>query len=238
MLNKNNHEEIIGKILRDIYTDRELSLVLGFKGGTACYLFYSLPRFSVDLDFDLLEKDKINVVFDKIIAVVQRYGKIKDSWKKFNSILVGMAYDIYGRNVKIEISTCETDRSKYEIKSYLGLPILVLKQPYMTAQKLLAITTRKRFANRDLFDARFFLQNNWPIDEETIKKVSGRKVAEYLKYLASFIEKKGKIHVLRGLGELTGNEEEKEWIKNNLVRDLIFLLKLKVKTFSLPLEKT
>jgi len=43
---------------------------------------------------------------------------------------------------------------------------------------------------------------------------------------------------LRGLGELTGNEEEKEWIKNNLVRDLIFLLKLKVKTFSLPLEKT
>lgn len=229
MLDKNNHEEIIGKLLRDIYTDKELSLILGFKGGTACYLFYNLPRFSVDLDFDLLEEEKINAVFEKIVSMVKNYGEVKDSWIKFNSILVEMAYDLYGQNVKVEISTRETDRTKYEIKNYLGLPILTLKRQYMAAQKLLTITTRKKFASRDLFDARFFLQNNWPIDEQTIENISGKSSVDYFEYLILFIEGKGKIDILRGLGELVDSKKEKAWIKNNLVNDLLFLLRLKTK---------
>ena len=51
----------MGQILKDIYTDASISSLLGFKGGTCVYLFYNLPRFSVDLDFDLLtinEKNK------------------------------------------------------------------------------------------------------------------------------------------------------------------------------------
>jgi len=43
-------------ILLKLYKATEVASVLGFKGGTAAYLFYDLPRFSVDLDFDLLKK--------------------------------------------------------------------------------------------------------------------------------------------------------------------------------------
>jgi len=48
--------------------------VLGFKGGTAAMLFYGLPRFSVDLDFDLLDSDKKELVLEKISQLLPRYG--------------------------------------------------------------------------------------------------------------------------------------------------------------------
>src|SRR3989344_4512496 len=55
MFNREKHQLIMGQILKDIYTDVSVSPLLGFKGGTCAYFFYKLPRFSVDLDFDLLE---------------------------------------------------------------------------------------------------------------------------------------------------------------------------------------
>lgn len=82
MLNINVHRNILLQILKDIYSDIELGPLLGFKGGTAAYLFYQLNRFSVDLDFDLLDAAKEETVFDKISAVLSTYGQIKDSQHK------------------------------------------------------------------------------------------------------------------------------------------------------------
>ena len=64
-VNITTHKNILIKILKDIYTDSSLGPLLGFKGGTAAYLFYSLNRFSVDLDFDLLNENKEQEVFEK-----------------------------------------------------------------------------------------------------------------------------------------------------------------------------
>ena len=44
------HKNVLIRILKDIFTDPTIGPVLGFKGGTAAYLFYGLNRFSVDLD--------------------------------------------------------------------------------------------------------------------------------------------------------------------------------------------
>ncbi|MFH0925077.1 MAG: nucleotidyl transferase AbiEii/AbiGii toxin family protein, partial [bacterium] len=49
---------IMGRILRDIYSNISICPLLGFKGGTCAHFFYNLPRFSVDLDFDLFHNDK------------------------------------------------------------------------------------------------------------------------------------------------------------------------------------
>lgn len=54
-LNINRHKSILTEILKAIYEDATLAPLLGFKGGTAAALNYDLPRFSVDLDFDLLD---------------------------------------------------------------------------------------------------------------------------------------------------------------------------------------
>jgi len=54
MIDLNKHKFIIVQILKDIYSDLEIANELGFKGGTALMLFYDLPRFSADIDFNLL----------------------------------------------------------------------------------------------------------------------------------------------------------------------------------------
>lgn len=65
MLNKDKYQVILIKILKEIYSDPKILTVLGFKGRTAAYLFYRLPRFSVDLDFDLLDEAKKDLILKK-----------------------------------------------------------------------------------------------------------------------------------------------------------------------------
>lgn len=85
MLNIAVHKDILLRILRDIYSDESMGPILGFKGGTAAYLFYGLDRFSVDLDFDLLDADKEEYIFNQIKEIIREYGTIKDARaKRFN----------------------------------------------------------------------------------------------------------------------------------------------------------
>src|SRR3989338_8386437 len=101
------HKNILVKILKDIYTDPTLSPVLGFKGGTAAALFYSLNRFSVDLDFDLLDAEKEDYVFEHVKATLENYGKLKQVRKKRFNLFYILSYDekdINAQNIKVEIN--------------------------------------------------------------------------------------------------------------------------------------
>ena len=51
------------KILKDIFKDPSIAPYLAFKGETAALFFYGLTRFSVDLDFDLVQ---ISTLYDDI----------------------------------------------------------------------------------------------------------------------------------------------------------------------------
>jgi predicted nucleotidyltransferase component of viral defense system len=64
--------------LRDVYADASIASLLGFKGGTCAYFFYDLPRFSVDLDFDLLTSDESNqkLVFETVRKILEQHGQI------------------------------------------------------------------------------------------------------------------------------------------------------------------
>jgi predicted nucleotidyltransferase component of viral defense system len=66
MVNINKHKFFLTQILKGIYSDIELANCLGFKGGTALMFFYDLPRFSVDLDFNLLDLVKEKTVYEKV----------------------------------------------------------------------------------------------------------------------------------------------------------------------------
>ena len=78
MLDLEKHRLIMVQILKDIYTEFTLGNSLGFKGGTAAYLLYDLPRFSVDLDFDLLPGAKEQEVFFKLEQILKSYGQVMD----------------------------------------------------------------------------------------------------------------------------------------------------------------
>ena len=229
MLNKEKHQLIMGKILRDIYSDISISSLLGLKGGTATYFFYGLPRFSVDLDFDILSEDEDDkkIVYNKILEIIKKYGIIKDSYIKKYTIFALLSYSDMDFNIKIEINTrnqIKNIKSKYELKKYLGISMMVAKKEYLFAGKISALTMRTKTAMRDIYDINYFAKNNWDIDEEAVKSISNRDKKEQLLLYLEVIEKIKDNEIMTGLGELV-KEEEKEWIRKDLREETIFMIK-------------
>lgn len=224
MLDKNKHKIISKNILKDIYSDRLLAPILGFKGGTACYLFYGLPRFSTDLDFNLLDLKKKEEVFERIKNILLKYGKVVKSDKKYYTLFFLLRYEKNKQAIKVEISLRGSD-DNYEIKNLLGVSVLVMTKKDMFAHKLVAATERKSTANRDLFDINFFLEQMWDINESIIKKRTGNTLKEYFEKLIKFVEKKvNEKNILDGLGEIL-DKNQKDKVRAILKRDLLFNLK-------------
>jgi predicted nucleotidyltransferase component of viral defense system len=232
MLNKDRHRLIMVQILKDIYSDIALASLLGFKGGTAAYFFYDLPRFSVDLDFDLLDAtaDMRGVVFQKVRSILLKYGVIKDEQDKNFTLFFAISYDFGEHQIKVEINTRLT-KASYEMKSYLGIPMLVITQPSMLASKLVALTKRRKFASRDMYDVYYFLRNHWDIDRDVLDAFHVVSVADYLAECVEFINNVPDNAMLAGLGELV-SEKEKVFIKEHLKTETIFLLQLYAETIS------
>ena len=108
------------QLLKDIFSDALLSSVLAFKGGTASMFFHNLPRFSTDLDFNLLDSDKEKEAYKRLRRIVLKYGNIHDEAIKHYGIIIVLDYGIGERKLKIEISNRLYD-NHYEILNYLGL---------------------------------------------------------------------------------------------------------------------
>ena len=224
------HKDMLIKILKDIYPDAELSGTLGFKGGTAAMLFYGLNRFSVDLDFDilnfdLLDESKENIIIDKVSDILKNYGTIKEARNKRYNIFFLLRYDSAlknAQNIKVEINK-RNFGSKYDTRSYLGLPIDVMTQADMAAHKLVAMYERMSQANRDIYDVWFFLQNGWPINKQIIEMRTQMKYPDFLQKCIDGLENLEGHSFLSGLGELL-DEKQKYWVKTKLKNETIFLL--------------
>jgi predicted nucleotidyltransferase component of viral defense system len=219
------HKNIMLQILKDIYSDTSISSSLGFKGGTAAYLFYDLERFSVDLDFDLLDDNKRDLIFTKIEVIAKNYGKLKDLRKKRYSLFFLLSYEEKVQNIKIEIN-CRSFGSRYEIKTYLGISMLVMIKEDMFANKLVAMYERLGKTNRDIYDIWFFLKNNWSINKNIVEHRTNMSFQELLQKCIDLLEKTSNRNILSGIGELL-DEKKKAWAKEHLLADTIFLLKLK-----------
>ena len=92
MVDINRHRFYLVQILKEIYTDIDLANCLGFKGGTALMFFYELPRFSVDLDFNLLCTKNEDLVYTKVRKIILKYGNIYDEAKKYYGPIVVLDY--------------------------------------------------------------------------------------------------------------------------------------------------
>lgn len=229
MLNKEQYQLVMGRILKDLYSQTSLSSLLGFKGGTCAYFLYGLPRFSVDLDFDLLPGDASapGHILRLIKTILANYGAIKDARIKRYTIFALLSYGPADHNIKVEINTrspVPNLRDRYELKEYLGIPLLAAKQAYLFASKLAALTSRPQVISRDIYDLHYFAKNNWEIDQPVIETRSQKKTKAYLLDCIAAIQGFKDNEILQGLGELL-NEREKTWSKQHLKTETIFLLK-------------
>src|SRR5437773_394846 len=116
----NVHKNILINILKDIFTDPTIAPYLGFKGGTAVMLFYNLSRFSVDLDFDLLDEKQEDTVFNTINTLLKNFGTVKAQKKRYSLFFLLSYKDklLGAQNIKVEINK-RIFSSDYEVKNYL-----------------------------------------------------------------------------------------------------------------------
>lgn len=226
VLSKDLHRNVFIDILRAVYSDPLLRSNLGFKGGTAAMLFYQLPRFSVDLDFDLLDPEKKEEVFRKLGEILPRFGTVVESSDKHYTLFFLLSYKKGERGLKVEISKRTIIRSAYTPRNFLGISMLVMREEDMAASKLAALLTRKRFATRDIFDMWFFLKENWQINEEYLKAKTDISLEQALKKAQSLVKNVKSTELLAGLGELLEDKKQKIWAKDHLQEELLFRLNL------------
>lgn len=231
MLDPAKHRDMLLDILKDIYGDPVIRTTLGFKGGTAAMLAYGLPRISVDLDFDLLDESKKTVVFEKVKTILKQHGVLRKASEKRYTLFFLMSYEKGQHTIKIDISK-RRGIGGFQLKTYLGVPMLVMRQEDMTAGKLSALLTRKKFAMRDVFDLWFFLKNKWGINEAVVMEKTGLPVKKALQQAIKKVRTIKKNHILEGLGELL-DPKQKAWAREKLVDDTIFYLRLYKKSLSL-----
>jgi predicted nucleotidyltransferase component of viral defense system len=217
------HKNIMLQILKEIFSDTSLSPYLGFKGGTAALMFYSLTRNSIDIDLDLFDENKKQDVFEKIQKIASGFGKIVDSKIKSFNLITVISYDLESQNIKIEINR-RTFGSKYELKTLLGISMLVMVKEDMFANKLMAMYERIGKTSRDVYDVYFFAKNNWPINRVLVEDRAGAPFKEVLDKCILLVEKMDNRHILDGLGEML-SESQKDWVRAKLRIDTIFLLK-------------
>lgn len=223
MIDINKHKYFLVQILKDIYSDIELANCLGFKGGTALMFFYDLPRFSVDLDFNLINEGKEELVYNKVREILLKYGTIYDEAPKFFGPLVVLDYGIGERKLKVEISNRRFE-DRYEIKNLLGINMKVMIGADMFAHKLCALLDRSSITSRDIFDCWFFMKNHFAVNKDIVELRMNLPYADYIQKCISMIESLSDRSMLQGMGELM-NEEMKNNVRKNLRTETIGLLK-------------
>ena len=135
-----------------------------------------------------------------------------------------ISYDSKAQNIKVEVNRRQFG-SKYEIKTLLGISMLVMVQEDMFAHKLMAMYERIGKTSRDIFDVQYFAKNNWLINHQIVEQRSGMSFKETLAKCIEMLEKMNNKHILDGLGELL-TEPQKDSARAKLKADTIFQLKL------------
>jgi len=170
----------IGIIEKDYFQDLILfhlyknTNALVFKGGTALYKLYHMPRFSEDLDFTLIEEFDTAGLIEKIaekLDVRTEVKSMKDS-QLFKLRFKGMLTE--SNTVRIDISIKNKVLKGFDVKGYVPeyidinpFSLRVLKPDEMITEKVHSILAREKA--RDVYDL-FFLLRIAKFDEKLVNE--------------------------------------------------------------------
>lgn len=168
-----------------------------FGGGTMLRLCHGLDRFSVDLDFWII-KDLELKFFENMKAYLAKHYDIKDSVKKFYTILFELKSNIYPRSLKLEI---RREVKKIHVEQVIAYSKYANTQVFLKAvslndmmeSKLEAFLDRQEI--RDVFDIEFLFKRGVSLEAsvDTLREVLGLINAfprrDYTVKLGSLLEK-------------------------------------------------
>lgn len=221
-MDKDKHKYYMAQILGLIFRDKELNRLLAFKGGTALMFFHGLPRFSTDLDFNLLDPSREAEVYARVRSILQRFGTIDDEAVKHYGILLVLNYGRGERMLKVEISNRQYP-NHYEVRNLAGTDIRVMTLPGMFAHKLCAMG--ERTSPRDIFDCWFFLSKHTEINEQIVLERTGQSVSDYALQCVAMLRGTTSKVLMQGLGEVL-DAKGKTFVRTKLIEETASALEL------------
>lgn len=177
-----------------------------FKGGTALYKLYSIPRFSEDLDFSLMKATNNENIKEIINKAAENSGlKISNIKETKGSILIKMICTgllTRQNTLRIDISLKNKLIKGFDVKNYIPeyvdinpFSLRMLKLEEIIAEKIHAILSRDKA--RDLFDLFFLLR---------ISKYDKKLVEDKLKIFSIKYNEKDVINNITNLEKVWGAE--------------------------------
>lgn len=186
------------RILTAIADDALASALLRFKGGTCAAMRDIINRFSVDLDFDLVDKKEMPKLSKNLEDIFKKLGlEIKDKSKIAPQYFLRYPKtDENPRNIiKIDVTFPPAKNDRYEPVRFAEIDRILHCHtiPTMFAHKLIAVIGRWErtgsFASRDLFDIHTFFIKGYEYDEKIILEIRGVDASTFLAQLRDFIKK-------------------------------------------------
>ncbi len=174
-----------------------------FKGGTALYKLYQLPRFSEDLDFSLIGETDLRAILTLAVEKIPE-AKINEIKELQGSFLCRIRFSgiiTSGNTVRIDISMNNPLLEKFDVKNYVPtypdlnpFALRVMNVKEIVAEKIHALFAREK--SRDLYDL-FFLLRFVEFDKNLVQKklshfkmrFDGKKIAERIDNLEAVWEK-------------------------------------------------
>jgi len=191
------HKLAMYRLLDGLLSNVFIATNIYFKGGTCAAMLGYLDRFSIDLDFDLIDKSQKAKIRKEIYKVIKDLGfEIKDESKEHLQFFLKYRDVANQRNtLKLEIVDIVSKENQYR-KFYLAeLDRYCQAQTIETmfANKLVALKARwkegKSIAGRDLYDIHYFFNQGFGINSKVIEDLCGKSLKVYAVELSSFIEK-------------------------------------------------
>jgi len=195
---------------------------LAFKGGTALRLFWDLPRYSEDLDFVRTGSAAPEAVLKAFTSAAEERGwEVTDAAVKKQTVLCEYRFRWEGPNFHLKLeASMRPGRRPVEVRGLRGVPVVVLREDALSAEKLLAFLDRD--AARDAYDLWFILDRRLKVDAAALRKACGSAAAYYRRA----IQKAGRLRPRRlanDVGKLV-DARGREWLRTTFRDDLLRLL--------------
>lgn len=190
------------EILEKLNSAKLLNNVI-FCGGTMLRLCFGLNRYSVDIDFWVIEDLDFSGLFKKLSAVLSKDYQIVDSADKFYTILFEIKSESYPRNLKIEIrkekkSIKSESAIAYSKNSNIQVFLKIVSLSDMVQAKVNAFIGRKEI--RDCFDLEFLVKKGIPLNtppdmlKKLLKGIDALSKNDYTVKLGSLLEANERIY--------------------------------------------
>jgi len=191
------HKSQLNRLLIEIIDRPALSQILAFKGGTCAEMLGYLDRFSVDLDFDVLNITDETALRKEFYQVFKYLGLIVVEDLK-NTLMFRLRYPSKpGKrsNLKVSANSQMVKANKYRVIYLPEVDRLMNCQTVETmfANKLVAVTDRYDLhgtvAGRDIYDIHHFFIHGYSYNNQVIVERTSLEPKEYFKKLSDFIKK-------------------------------------------------